>query len=117
MADVNATKWSEKAMEPTFDGYGYPTEETLRKIERWSHTDGFENLLKYVDKAWNKLYGSVIIQSFDDSIVYRFITGGWSGNESIINALANNHVFWSLSWLKSERGGVHEFRVVEIIEK
>jgi hypothetical protein len=38
-------------------------------------------------------------------------TGGWSGNESLIEALQRNHIFWSLCWMKSERGGHFVFEV------
>lgn len=36
-------------------------------------------------------------------------TGGWSGNEDIIEAMQDNQVFWSLHWLESRRGGHYKF--------
>ena len=99
--------------EPSFDYCGYPTEETLETIEKWSYGDGFFNLMEFVIKAWNKDYGKVRKKSFGDKTIYRFITGGWSGNESIISALEQNLMFWTICWLKSERGGCFEFELSE----
>jgi hypothetical protein len=36
-------------------------------------------------------------------------TGGWSGNEDIINALQQNVVFWTKYWRTSKRGGFYAF--------
>jgi hypothetical protein len=38
-------------------------------------------------------------------------TGGWSGNEDIIEALQNHKLFWMMWWWKTERGGHYYFEV------
>jgi hypothetical protein len=38
-------------------------------------------------------------------------TGGWSGNEEIITSLEKNIFFWSLYWMKTERGGHYYFYI------
>ena len=38
-------------------------------------------------------------------------TGGWSGNEDIIDAMQRNIYFWTRFWLKTERGGHYYFRI------
>lgn len=54
---------------------------------------------------WNKHYGRVR----RGNGYWRFATGGWSGNEDIIDAMCKNLVPWALTWEKSERGGLHVF--------
>lgn len=44
---------------------------------------------------------------------FRFITGGWSGNEDILDALGKNFVFWSQCWKSSHRGGKFVFELPE----
>ncbi len=97
--------------EPLFDEHGYPAEETLKAIEKWPYEDGFVELMEFVAKAWNEDYGKVEKEEREGEMVYKFVTGGWSGNESIIGALERNFVFWGLCWVKSERGGYFEFEV------
>ena len=79
---------------PTFDRDGYPSDETLDRIERWpvaQQLDGVRKCLDFVVEAWDTRYGSVhrtlidIEQAFlaptANETFIRFATGGWSGNE------------------------------------
>ena len=90
--------------EPEFDRGGYPTEKTLSSIEEWDNNDLW-GWLEFCRVCWK--YPDYVTTSDN---VTQFITGGWSGNESVISAMENNIVLWTLSWLKSERGGLYEFR-------
>ena len=88
----------------------YPRESELRKIKNWdfqkSPVTGF---LEYIRALW----------TYDDRFVLKgkrvlklyLSTGGWSGNESLIGAMRQNFVFWSMSWVKSERGGHYWFEM------
>lgn len=98
-----------RMVEPTFDANGYPTEETLRTIEALPFGTREERnaFSHFVIAAWNCEYGT--ISHGHAGTTLSMSTGGWSGNESIIQALANNFAFWSLAWLLSKRGGRHEF--------
>jgi len=94
-------------IEPTYDKDGYPTEATLKTIEKWGPTFTKEtgrNLLDFCFEAWSSYGWS---EQFGDE--WSFATGGWSGNEEIIGAMMENRVFWSLCWELSMRGGQYKF--------
>lgn len=108
---------------PTFDRDGYPSDETLDRIERWpvaQQVDGVRTCLDFVVEAWDTRYGSVhrtlmvTEQAFlapdANETFIRFATGGWSGNESLIHALQRNHIVHGLTWVMSRRGGLHIYR-------
>lgn len=82
-------------IEPTYDKDGYPDEDTIRKIQNWNFTEPKE-VIEFISEAWNKGYGSVE-ESYPG--VWVFSTGGWSGNEDLIEALKRNNILYSvLSW-------------------
>lgn len=89
-----------------------PTEQELNEIKKWPSNDA-KALLEFVHSLWE--YGdshfSISYDTEDGITVYRFITGGWSGNEDLIAALHGNAVFWSMFWQSSTRGGIHVFKV------
>ena len=107
---------------PTFDSYGYPTDETLKTIEEWPYTDDFRLLMDYVQEAWAD-YGwfercaPEVAEAMDgdrdchDGHWWCYATGGWSGNESIIGALERNAIFHFYAWYCSVRGGYGEYHV------
>ena len=75
-------------MTPAFDRDGYPTEWTLEAIESWPAVPRHDwyKLLNFMQAAWRDSYGRVT----HGGRSWEFITGGWSGNESIIAALRQN---------------------------
>lgn len=85
------------------NGDGYPTEATLQNIKSWPVEkapelfDGLSKIWRYNNYVWK------VGQS------WHLATGGWSGNEEIIDALRENVAIWSLYWLSSNRGGRHVF--------
>ena len=92
----------------------YPTDAALERIGTWECKDHetATELLKFVRSLW--MYPEYF-QKFDEHR-YSLVTGGWSGNESIIGALQTNPFFWALCWQKSERGGLHEFKLPGAVE-
>ncbi len=89
----------------------YPTGKEIRNIRKWDILDkGVKGLLDLLESAWEpadwgfKLTGKRILK-------LELHTGGWSGNEKIIEALANNTMFWTMYWEKSVRGGHYYFRI------
>lgn len=89
----------------------YPSKKDLERIKKWYLFDVL-NLIKFIDKIWNKKYGKIEIKGKRIT----FITGGWYGNENIIKALQENKFFWECLWVKSMRGGIHVFEIEELKE-
>jgi hypothetical protein len=44
-----------------------------------------------------------------DNGLLNLATGGWSGCEDVIGALADNLFVWAVAWQQSHRGGKHVF--------
>ena len=99
--------------EPTFDKDGYPTEETLRTIREWKIKD-MESARELINFCRGMWYWPKLAPYKNGR--YEFHTGGWSGNESIIEAMQDNHLFWLLCWLESRRGGHYKFDLKGIPE-
>ena len=91
-------------MRATFDGDGYPSDETLEAITNWNGDD-YEGLARFACDAWNNDYGLFVYEEAH----LKLVTGGWSGNESVISAMRANLVWWMLFWYLSKRGGSYEF--------
>jgi hypothetical protein len=102
--------------EPTFDKDGYPTDETLEAIEKWNPKDT-PGLFAFMKKAWS--YPHYFTEEYCTNFkgapgyLYKISTGGWSGNESIIEAFEANYIAWIFTWVSSRRGGHYEFEVRE----
>jgi len=89
-----------------FDDDGYPTKQTLRRIARWDIHD-IPGWFEFVQSAWN--WGPRMYSKSRRGI-YRFHTGGWSGNEDIIDAMMKNRILWMFTWRQSRAGGHYQFR-------
>lgn len=107
---------------PEFDDDGYPTKATLAEIREWSPERGYNRLMEFAREAWRYADAGyfrsqknppeeAIVTYHDGGTWYRIATAGWSGNESIIEALQDNAIFWLLCWFSSTRGGLYWFEV------
>lgn len=91
----------------------YPTEEELNIVKNWDCKDP-KGLVDYIESIWwmadwgFKLTGKKVLK-------LELHTGGWSGNEDIIDALQNTFLWW-LYWEKSVRGG-HYYFVIRPVKK
>ena len=94
---------------PTFDKDGYPSEETLDAIRNWPF-EKLSELFDFIGEGWE--WGDKMWIREGNKITAN--TGGWSGNESLIGALGDNFIAWSLCWVLSSRGGHFEFEIREI---
>lgn len=96
---------------PTFDRDGYPTDETtecIANIEAWPW-DRYDAWIEFCRAAYAE--GRGWIRETPPTLV--FVTGGWSGNESVIGAMEQNFMFkWY--WRGSKRGGLHVWDSVTV---
>lgn len=94
------------------DRDGYPTDEELDAIQKWGNND-FAGLLNFVrDNAWNEEFGKWT--RIDRK--YSLVTGGWSGNEEVLDAPQKNRTFWLNCWRETHRGGMDKFEIPELQE-
>lgn len=87
----------------SLDADGYPSDEDLETVERWQFDapGSFEAFMSHVKSCW-------WMPEFgwhNDGRTYNLSTGGWSGNESVIDAMQENFTFWAICWVQSRRGG------------
>ncbi len=95
--------------QPTFDCDGYPTEKTLAAIRGWR--EDCAALLRYIAAAW---YRPSYAQEARPGL-WVFATGGWSGNESLMDAMRESHAAGYLWHTDSihPHGGLHVFAVTD----
>jgi hypothetical protein len=95
----------------------YPRESELEQIKNWDYKLGFKSLFEFIEGIWwmpdwgfklykgrDNLLGNVVMK-------LQLHTGGWSGNESIMDALGQNFIFYSTSFWKQYRGGHYYFQI------
>lgn len=95
----------------------YPTDEDLEQIRTWPFGDaaGWFAFVKahwwMPDWGWREADGTGDSVGCLDKPArrYHISTGGWSGNESLIEAMEKNVLLWSLTWEESRRGGHYKF--------
>ena len=89
----------------------YPSEEFLQKIRTY---DVLENgpcdLIRIIKKEWQ---WTDYIRYYPKTKTLKISTGGWSGNEDIIQALSENFMFLQF-WVASVRGGHYTFKLYDI---
>lgn len=99
------------------DDDGYPTEYALNVIECWHWSDprGWFDLIKSIwyMKSWGWNEAPIVDELFPDKkgTALYVSTAGWSGNESIIEAMEKNNMGWYLNWVQSRRGGHYIFEI------
>jgi|SRR5690625_1557337 len=100
------------------DSDGYPRDEVLDRITEMHFLDA----LDLVGELWSYPWAyrkeltpkEAAFLMFDHGElgkleVWRFLTGGWSGNESLIGALRENLMVWGFAWQVSTKSGLHIF--------
>ena len=89
------------------DPNGYPDEAELEQVKSWPHTD-LMGLMAFIQGRWWPAHGDCWkIRGRH----YSISTWGWSGNESLVEALQQNRMFWALCWQSSKRGGHYTFEL------
>ena len=85
---------------------GYPTEASLEELRKCTDPkESLDAVRGYFDYV---VYGDWRVKGTKKSHLH-LITGGWSGCESVINAI--NPVVHGLLWESSHRGGLHVYRI------
>lgn len=93
-----------------FDDDGYPTDEALTSLVHASRTA--TETLEFVGELWNDGFGTFSqCEDADGNTAVAFITGGWSGNESVLGALEGT-MFHTLFWQSTHRGGRVDYAVI-----
>ena len=108
---------------PTFDGEGYPTEETLRIIRDWPclGLPDMEAVMDFVGQAWHwPEYWAKQTRWRDRRggsrrTRYVFSTSGWSGNESLVEAIEANALLQVIGAWSWRRGGHYEYRFPDVV--
>ncbi len=113
------------ADDPELTDGDYPTDETLARIERAEPREALE----LAQRAWHwdgwatrellaKELAMVRLHREDEPMpdYYRFATGGWSGNESIISALNKNFLVVGMCWQLSGSGGLHIYELSQSVK-
>lgn len=94
----------------------YHTEKELKEIQNWDVKDA-HNLIERLRDMWE--YKNYFIENWGLDHIHKerpvlmleLHTGGWSGNEDIIEALQKHKLFWMMWWWKTERGGHYYFEI------
>lgn len=92
----------------------YPSDELLAKIKSWtpSKWDDIAPLVRMVADAWE--YPDWAKETSPG--LWVFATGGWSGNESLIEALGENPISYCCRRLSLE-GGLHVFAITAMAKE
>lgn len=103
--------------EELFDVVGYPTPQSLDYLKNWSIIIGnnseFTKFGKYFSEGeYEKLISYILELWWGDGVKYKdglleLHTGGWSGNEEIIDELKNTNLW--LQKLRIQQAGGHYF--------
>lgn len=90
------------------DFNGYPLEEELKFIEEYDVIkNGPIGLIDHLKEIWH--WDDYI--SFDEKTgILELHTGGWSGNEILIQVLEKTF-FWYFYWIENKRGGHYKFLI------
>jgi hypothetical protein len=88
------------------DTEGYPTEEELKRVHEWMPDDP-KGWLEYIRSIWHWPEWGIHVEGS----TYSISTGGWSGNEEIIETMEENKLLWWRTWESTRRGGHYVFRI------
>lgn len=86
--------------------HDYPTEEELKRLREWPMEDP-RGWLEFAHSIW-----WCAEWGWPDGVGPGHIhasTGGWSGNEDIIDAMQDNWILWHQTWDTTRRGGHYTF--------
>lgn len=102
--------------DPMLDDDGYPSDAELDRIKGWpvDHLSELLTLMAYVKERWSypQYWAEANVKEHGSpQREYTISTGGWSGNESLIGALEENHTFRIIAPWSWQRGGHYVYRI------
>jgi hypothetical protein len=102
--------------DPVLADDGCPSEAELRRVAQWPiyGPRDIRNLLGYVQQRWT--YSSYFEPISLGEQEFTVSTAGWSGNETLMEALEENFIFWATCWVSSRRGGHYVFSIPSLPE-
>lgn len=88
------------------DAEGYPTDEELQRLRDWDMADP-RGWLDFARSLWHWADWGWPTPAVKSEEPIEVSTGGWSGNESIIEAMQQAHfgVLWHAVWEQTRKGG------------
>jgi hypothetical protein len=96
----------------------YPTDEELDRIKSWPLDGNYALWFDFIRSCWWAAdwgwHEEDTVDELFEKPVHRYSisTGGWSGNESIIEAMMENKsLLWLFTWVQSRRGGHYVFQI------
>jgi hypothetical protein len=104
---------------PTFDRNGDPTDATLAAIASWEpdydvHGNPWKMYIQFCREAWNMEMGAIREELDEDGkTLLCFVSGGWSANEAVLNAMQRNLMFNAMCWHSSYRGGLVKYSMLD----
>ena len=110
------------------DKHGYPTNKELKELGKMTwvilgkqkpvsfNGEHIQDILDYLEDIWWCSERQMKYYKRKGKIYLQLHTGGWSGNEEIINLL-HGTMFWHLWWIKTIRGGHYYFEIEALKEK
>ena len=79
------------------------------RIKKWDVRNTYE-LVRELEDNWT--FRSYVKKSWEKNcLILELHTGGDSHNESLIDALQENTVFWTMFWHQTVRGGHYSFKI------
>ena len=99
------------------DQDGYPTDDELKRIKEWPISEDYAEWFDFIRSCWWAADWGWYEEDAHDELFnrqvkhYSISTGGWSGNESIIEAMQENGIVWIMTWVQSSRGGHYIFEI------
>jgi hypothetical protein len=99
------------------DDYGYPTQEWLQYIKQYSPDYDIPILefaqIMAISGWWMPDWGVVVHKKYKGKYKFELHTGGWSGNEDIIDAIKSNIYLthFSMNYVMWKIGGHYYFEI------
>lgn len=96
----------------------YPTDAELRIIQKWNVVKyNVPQLIDYIKSVWWAPDWGFHLRKgrahFDHKACMKLElhTGGWSGNEDVVESLGRNFLFWSMTFRMMRAGGHFYFEI------